>query len=309
MPSKILALQLLVLLINFSNLSLDNRFPALRDGQASNRNYPSPPCAKPRMLPTILEMRKIIFISSFIILFSCGQRNSNTTKSETQLITLDTLIADNYQLTFNYSDSFPLTDIYGDLKYRINLTDTIGNWHDRAVKIQSYLADRFHDYFYTTDSTLVLTLADGKESIFAKWDSVNAEGYTFEHYFDKIDYYLLRVQWDEGNCWMLVNRKNGFKKYISGLPYISVDNKQILTINTDLEAGYSFNGIELYSLNADSIKVEFSKETVFGPISVKWISENQFLLRREYFYVDTITGNQDNIIDFKKVTIEKKNSQ
>jgi hypothetical protein len=118
---------------------------------------------------------------------------------------------------FNYSDSFPLTDIYGDLKYRINLTDTIGNWHDRAVKIQSYLADRFHDYFYTTDSTLVLTLADGKESIFAKWDSVNAEGYTFEHYFDKIDYYLLRVQWGEGNCWMLVNRKNGFKKYIKWL--------------------------------------------------------------------------------------------
>lgn len=218
---------------------------------------------------------------------------------------LDTLIADKYQLTFDYSDSFPPTDIYGDLNYRINLTDTIGNWHDRAVKIQSYLADKFLDYFYTTDSTLVLKLADGKESVFAKWDNEFDEGYTFEHYFDKFDYFLLRVQWGEGNCWMLVNRKNGFKKYISGIPYISLDKKQILTINEDLEAGYSFNGIELYSIIADSIKTEFRKETVFGPTAVKWISGNQFLLQREYFHVDTLTGNHKNIIDFKKVTIEK----
>jgi hypothetical protein len=156
---------------------------------------------------------------------------------------------------------------------------------------------------------LVLKLGNGKISNFAKWDSENDEGYTFEHYFDKIDYYLLRVQWGEGNCWMLVNRKNGFKKYIGGLPYISLDNKQILTTNMDLEAGYSFNGFELYSILADSLKTEFSKTTVFGPTDVKWINENEFLLKREHFHVDTLTGNQDNIVDYKKVTIEKKISK
>jgi hypothetical protein len=57
------------------------------------------------------------------------------------------------------------------------------------------------------------------------------------------------------------------------------------------------------------IKAEFSKETVFGPTSVKWIGENQFLLGREYFKVDTITGNQDKVIEFNKVTIEKKTSR
>lgn len=254
-------------------------------------------------------MRQLTIILTLIIFVSCGQRNNNTTSSQTSVMTLDTLTAHNYVLTFYNSDSFPTTDIYSDLNYRINLTDTIGNWHNRAVKIQSYLADKFRDYFYTTDSTLVLKLADGKTSSYAKWDSENDEGYTFEHYFDKIDYFLLRVQWGEGNCWMLVNRKNGFKKYISGLPYISLDNKQILTTNTDLEAGYSFNGLELYSILADSLKTEFTKETVFGPTDVKWISDNKFLLRREHFHVDTITGNQDNIIDYKGVTIEKKTSQ
>lgn len=248
-----------------------------------------------------------------IILFvSCGQKYNSGSKKQVDplsTLTLDTLISDNYVLTFENTDSFPTTDIYGDLNYRISLTDTIGNWHNRAAKIQAYLIGKFGDYFYTTDSTLVLRLANGKTESFANWNSEKDEGYNFEHYFDKIDYYLLRVQWGEGNCWMLVNRKNGFKKYISGLPYFSADNKQIISINTDLEAGYSFNGLELYSILADSLKTEFIKKTLFGPTDAKWISENQFLLRREHFHVDTITGNQANIIDYKRVTIEKKTSQ
>jgi hypothetical protein len=252
------------------------------------------------------KMKQLTFILTLILFVSCRQSNNNITSSQASITALDTLIADNYVLTFYNSDSFPTNDIYGDLNYRINLTDTIGNWHDRAKKIQSYLIDKFRDYFYTTDSTLVLKLAGGKTLSFVNWDSVKNEGYNFEHYFDKIDYYLLRVQWHEGNCWMLVNRKNGFKKYINGLPYISLDNKQIIAINADLETGYSFNGLELYSILTDSLKKEFIKETAFGTTNVKWISENQFLLQREHFQVDSITGNQNYIIDYKRVKVEKK---
>lgn len=254
------------------------------------------------------KMRKLLILLILIISFSCVQRKSSKKTNQTIVLPLDTLRVDNYVLTFYNSDSFPRTDIYGDLDYRNSLTDTIGNWHDRAEKIQSYLTQKFHDYFYTTDSTLVLKLADGKTLSFLKWDNENEEGYNFEHYFDKIDYYLLRVQWSEGNCWMLVNRKNGFKKYISGLPYISLDNKKILTINTDLDAGYSFNGFELHIILTDSLKTAFIRETVFGPKDLKWISDNEILLRREYFHVDTLTGNQENIIDFKRMTIQKKTS-
>jgi len=49
-----LALQLLVLLINFSNLALANRVPALRDGQASCWITDYPNCAKPGTLAVIL---------------------------------------------------------------------------------------------------------------------------------------------------------------------------------------------------------------------------------------------------------------
>lgn len=254
-------------------------------------------------------MRQLTYILTILLFAACGQRNETGSTGKTTALLLDTLIANNYILTFEKTDSFPTTDIYGDLNFRVGLTDTIGNWHERAEKIQSYLADKFGNYFYSTDTTLVLRLVDGNTISFAKWDDGKDEGYNFENYFDNIDYYLLRVQWGEGNCWMLVNRKNGFKKYINGVPYISIDNKEIISINSDMEAGYSFNGLELYTILADSLKTEFSKKTQWGPTDVKWISENKFLLKRELFHIDSLTGNQDNIIDYKLVTIAKKTSQ
>jgi hypothetical protein len=239
----------------------------------------------------------------------CGLRSEKISSNQTSTLPVDTLMADNFLLTFGIADSFKMSDIYGDNEYRIQLTDKIGNCHKKADKIQEYLKNKFGDCFYTTDSTLVLRLLNNKTEIFPLWDAEKDEGYNFEHYFANIDYYLLRVQWGEGNCWMLVNRKNGFKKYISGLPYISKNKQKILTINSDLEAGYSFNGLELFSIEFDSLKTEFRKKTIWGPTNVKWINGNQFLIKREHFHVDSLTGIQNNIIDYKTVTIEKKTCQ
>ena len=99
------------------------------------------------------------------------------------------------------------------------------------------------------------------------------------------------------------------RKYINGLPYISLDNKKIITINTDLEAAYSFNGIELYLIMSDSLKLEFSKETKWGPKDLKWLSDDKISLKREIVHFDSITGVQNNIFDFCNVRIEKMNSR
>lgn len=266
-------------------------------------------------------MIRLITILTLLIFVSCGQQSDKNSLSEQtysqndkkqvsekeNISDLDSIVADNYVISFQEAKPFTRTDIYGDLEYRINLTDSIGNWHNRAKKIQDYLQTKFPDYFTTTDSTLILRLANGQDLTFPYWDSDKDEGYNFEHYLKDIDYYLLRVQWGEGNCWLMVNRQNGFKKYINGLPYIYKD--QLLTINTDLEAGYSFNGIDLYTLTNDTLRAEFSKETTWGPTDIKWINENQFLVKREHFYADSITGEQNNKIDYKLGTIRRKTSR
>lgn len=247
-----------------------------------------------------------------LALISCTHRNSvNTEKSHNDSVVskTDTLVANNYLLTFEKADSFKRTDIFGDLDTRLKLTAKIYNSHEAAQTIQKYLRKKFRDYFYTTDSTVVLKLSNGKTESFPLWDEKNEEGFSFVHFFDKIDYILLHVQWYEGNCWMLVNRKNGLKKYIIGIPYISLDNKKIITINTDLDAAYSFNGIELYLITNDSLKLEFSRKTQWGPKDLKWLSNNRILLKRELVHLDSITGVQNRTYDFCNVRLEKMNSR
>jgi hypothetical protein len=263
-------------------------------------------------------MKQIAYILAIILFTACGQSKRGLAEKSTNLqkdtldeksmkLSLDTLKANNYLLTFENAVSFEETDIYGDLDYRKKITNTIRtSYFDKARKIQSYLlTNRFKEYFYLTDSTLVLKLADGNTMSFNRYveerdlDNDGLLGYIFAHYFDQIDYYLLILQYYEGSSWMLVNRKNGFKKDIYGLPYISEDNKKIIAINSDLEAGYNFNGIALYTILTDSLQMEFRKETEWGPLDVKWINESEFLLKREHFHVDS------TIIDYKRVRIEK----
>ena len=262
------------------------------------------------------KIKQIAYLLTIIFFTACGQNNRNSVEKSMTLLSdtlpldtlpLDTLIVNNYILFFEDADDFEKTDIFGDLDYRNKLTDTVkGSLFNKFRKIETYLTKYFNEYFYLTDSTLVLKLDNGDTMSFGRyveekhWNDVNFIGYIFEHYFDKIDYYLLFIHYYEGNSWMLINRKNGFKKAINGLPYISKDNKKIIAINSDLYAGYSFNGIELYTILEDSLKTEFSKETKWGALDVKWINENEFLIKREHSGTDRIT-------DYKRVFIKKKN--
>lgn len=257
-------------------------------------------------------MKNLTLTIIILTLISCNHSNSGNTeklKKDSVILKADTLIANNYLLTIEKADSFKRTDIFGDLNHRIKLTKNIDNSFDEAVIIQKYLSEKFGDYFHTTDTTLVLKLATGNIISFPFCDEKHETGYYFENYFKNIDYYLLKVMWDEGYCWMLVNRKNGYKIEIKGLPYISLDNQKIIAINSDLEAGYGFNGIELYSIMRDSLKLEFSRETAWGPKDLKWLSTNKLLLKKEFFHVDSITGVQNNIYEFKSVTLDKMNSR
>ena len=256
-------------------------------------------------------MRQLTYILTIILFASCEHGNEKGSDNPSAVLPIDTLVADNYVLSFESADSFPTTDIYGDLAYRNTLTDTIDNWGKKAVVIQSYLLNKSDQHFYVTDSTLVLMLANGTSRTFSNKDEDNGDykHYYFEHYFDKIDYYLISVHLYEGGYWILLNRKNGFSKIMCGLPYISNNNRTIVCINSDLEAGYTFNGLELFSILHDSLYTEFRKETKWGPTDIKWINENLFLIKREHFHADSITGIQNNIIDYKRVTIEKKTSR
>lgn len=214
---------------------------------------------------TILTLTLVV-----IILASDGQVPSKS----------DTVKANSYTLIFSPTDSVQMTDIFGDSGLRHQVTDSFKNSHERAIFIEKYLAEKFKKYFKANDSTLTLFLRNDKELRFPKWDEEKDAGYNFEHYFSDIDYILLHVQWGEGNDWMLVNRKNGFKKNIIGEPYVSPSSKRILTVNSAMP-GYGDSGIELLSVSGDTLKNEFGVLRNWGATGAKWLTDDKVIIEED----------------------------
>ena len=192
----------------------------------------------------------------------------------------DIVKANGYTLIFSPTDSVAMTDIFENSGLRKQMTDTMSNWHQRYIYIEKYLSGKFKNYFRSTDSILTLILENGKELNFPKWDSEKDEGYNFVYYFQAINYFLLRIQWGEGNDWMLVNRNNGFRKRIIGEPYISPSAKRILSINSAVP-GYGDSGIELLSISGDTLKNEFEVLRYWGTTGVKWLTEDKAIIENE----------------------------
>lgn len=253
-----------------------------------------------------MNQPKPAFYKCFFVSLLCLFSTIEMVTAQNKIVVLDTLKTGNYVLTFLSTESFLPTEMFADQQARYAITDSVEDSQRKFEILQPYLAIKFAEYFYTTDSSLMLKLKSGKTIAFPKWDDEMEEGYTYENYFENIGYSLLRVQKRMGNIWMLVNQQNGNREYIQGLPYISMAYRKIIVLNADIESRNSFNGIELLLIQDGRLQKEFSKETEFGPTYGKWLNENQFLLKCERLRVDTETGDQDSYFDFKKLILEKK---
>jgi hypothetical protein len=252
------------------------------------------------------------FLFSLVIgcFFSCQKKESSQKVISKTSQPLDTLSDKNFYLSFEKTAPFTVSEETPHQKQINLLTKNIGNSYEAALKAQEYLAPIYSEQFYTKDSTLLLKLANGKELKLPFWDPVADEGYVFQYFFKEINYFVLLVQWSEGNCWMLVNKANGKRKYCYGFPYLSPDKSKIIAINQNLDAGYSFNGIEVFSVRKDSLALDFHKETTWGPEGIKWVNKDQFLLKQTVeAKVEPANSIPNYITQYKLVTIKSKQNQ
>lgn len=217
----------------------------------------------------------------------------------------DTISIGNYTLYFSPTDSIPFPPYYSDQKIRDSFWRTFGNSHDAANAVENYLKTKQPQIFTADDSTLTLLLAEGKKIVLPKWDEEEMKGYCFEGYFPEIDYILLYVQYYEGSAYALVHRKNGFIREIWGRPYFANNQNSFITANIDMEAGYSFNGIEYYTLTTDSVVRQFALGiTNCGPVKAKWINDRNIVMLQE-----CMVANSDDFYyrtNYAKLTIMRK---
>ena len=212
--------------------------------------------------------------------------NTNCFPEYHELKEIDTLSINDYIICFQTIEAEPFQNYYPDQKTRDSITKPLHNSYEKARAIEDYLYPKHENLFIRNDSILSINLANGQQIVFSP-----ENGCVFEHYFEDIDYILLFVQRYEGNSYMLINRKNGHKRYINGHPYFSPSKKSFVTGEVDLLSGYNINGLYYYEIKSDTIEEMFEiRISNWGPENIKWVTKNSISIKQTF--VDFENSNE-----------------
>lgn len=224
---------------------------------------------------------------------------------DTLLSISDTVLqTQNYRLSFQKVDSIFIPALYDDQQAREEILSSHGNTFDASKDLEKYLSKSQGEYFQRAGERLQLTLRSGKtlSLIDHPQEGDEAEYFTYENYFPKTDAYLIRIQWYEGNGYLLVNRNNGSKKEVIGQVYPSPSGAELLSINEDMEAGFTTNGFEWLGKQKDSF---VSRLTIiagnWAPVSVKWLTDRDLILKIMRATDEDLTAYRS---EYYRVTIE-----
>lgn len=235
-----------------------------------------------------------------ILISSCGQvdeKNQTTTEKkeinqpqieriETKEIrierwfepsTLDTTfnLKDNIQLTIQLTDSIYIPEYFLDNKTLDSISNLYDNWHLRSLAIEKYLLDQNKNYTKRDTSGLVIKMKNGEWKLIPLDPMTDEVDNTFEHYFKEYGYYSVRTQWGEGNGYKLINDLTGEITNLFGRPYFSPNGQYIISVNADIEAGYSENGFQLYkNSNGELLHLGNYEPSSWGPMTAIWIDNN-----------------------------------
>lgn len=101
-----------------------------------------------------------------------------------------------------------------------------------------------------------------------------------------INYHLIYVALYEAFTYLVINAENGKEAYLCGVPAVSPNSKYLAASCFDLQAGFVFNGIQMYEITKDSLKMDWSRELgKWGADHITWMDNHTLLA--EKMYLDT----------------------
>lgn len=163
-----------------------------------------------------------------------------------------------------------------------SLTREHSNFYNKSLAIEQYLLPKYAEYVRRDSNDLAVKLTNGTWLTLKNNPEYDEVGHTFEYYFKDLQIFSIRVQFGEGNCYKLVNAKDGRITFIIGRPYFSPNGELIISLGNDIEAGYSINGFQLLrNKNGTISEIGKYEPSSWGCESAKWLDNKSFILRNE----------------------------
>jgi hypothetical protein len=101
-------------------------------------------------------------------------------------------------------------------------------------------------------------------------DTDNASKYLYKGYDKVLNKYVVQGFFYEWWCHLLIGKARGDTTIVCGAPVTSPDGKYFICGNCDIDACFTFNGLELYE-NTSPPKLVCAREIPYwGPSQVKW---------------------------------------
>ena len=221
--------------------------------------------------------RSFIILSFLVLIFGCSSPapiNSNTeetTTKKTLISEIDSFFAGKNLLLI--SDT---TQIAFETKFKLN-NDT-----NESANIKHEVGSVSR----VGDSLIFKTNSGSKILVNKGTDADDFENYKYIGKLNDINSYLVFATFWESYAFLVINAKTGHENYLCGYPEISPDKKYVAAAGFDLQAGFVFNGIQMYDVTPDSLKPNWSRElSKWGANNLAWLDNDNLIL--EKMSVDT----------------------
>ena len=277
------------------------------------------------------KMKNGIVLSVLIILVSsCGQVNkksqteigpekSDTIQTPVESIgtkelkqerwfepsTLDTLfkLTANIQLTIKLTDSIYIQEYILDNKTLDSISSLYDNWHLRSLAIENYSLEKNKNYIKSDTTGLSIKMRSGKWKLITLDPTKDEVDTTFEYYFKEYGFYSVRTQWGEGSGYKLINDMTGEITNLFGRPYFSPNGKYIVSVNADIEAGYSENGFQLFqNRKGELLHLSNYEPSTWGPMKAIWMDSNTVVTKNVTMEIKN--GISDYLYFYSSMRIE-----
>ncbi len=183
-------------------------------------------------------------------------------------------------------DSIKIDGYYEDQLLLDSLTNDILNQHNKYKVVEQHQIEKYQVPIKLDSLNRVITLKNGKEFVLKPNYSKLEGGLSFiKPILNR--YYVFRVQYYEGSGALLLDTETGNKTYVYGEKvFVSPDQKYFISINDDIEAGYSRNGFQLFEVDDQQNLTKIWKldQLDWGPINIKWLDNDSFVVKEITYY-------------------------
>ena len=137
-------------------------------------------------------------------------------------------------------------------------------------------------------------------------DDVDAYSvYTFIQDMPKINQWLVMASYYESYGYVFIDKTSVDSTMLYGLPVASPDNKYIITFNQDIEAGFTYNGFQLFEMRDSKPVLQGEKELIsWGPDNVKWKDATTLFVQQAQIKNDSSNGGQQLVTEYVQIKMK-----